>query len=126
MEQPKITGVYKAKKGKAQMYVMIKEWKDEESGIFFAYAPALDITGYGNSAKEAMSSLDITMTEFLNYTHTKKTIYDELEKLGWNVNRRKKRSNAPDVEELIEDNETFRDLLNNHHVKDFEKQYGLE
>src|SRR5690554_2850025 len=89
----------------------------EEEGITFVYSPALDITGYGVSEKEAKESFKITMDEFVSYTHNKKTIFDELESLGWTVNRKKKRVNAPDLEELRTDNDTFRSLLKKSNIR---------
>lgn len=89
----------------------------DEDGITFVYAPALDITGYGNSEEEAKNSFRITLDEFVSYTHKKKTIFDELESLGWAVNRKKKRLHAPDLEELRSDNVAFRDLLKKNNVR---------
>lgn len=85
-------------------------WK--EDNVYFVYAPALDITGYGNSDEEAKRSFEITLTEFLNYTNSKETFYDELEHLGWSVNRRKRRVHAPEFEDMLEDNKSLRDILN--------------
>lgn len=62
----------------------------EEEGIHFVFAPALDLTGYGNSEEEAKRSFEVTLAEFLQYTNNKQTFYDELEHLGWSVNRKKK------------------------------------
>lgn len=89
----------------------------EEEGITFVYSPALDITGYGVSEEEAKESFKITMGEFVSYTHNKKTIFDELESLGWTVNRKKKRVNAPDLEELRTDNGAFRNLLKKSNIR---------
>lgn len=89
----------------------------DEKGITFVYSPALDITGYGNSEEEAKKSFRVTLDEFVGYTHKKKTIFDELESLGWTVNRKKKRLHAPDLEELRTDNVAFRDLLKKNNVR---------
>jgi hypothetical protein len=97
----------------------------EEQGITFIYSPALDITGYGNSEEEAKKSFQITLDEFVDYTHKKKTIFDELEGLGWTVNRKKKRVHAPDLEELRTDNVTFRDLLKKSNVRSESKNIEL-
>jgi len=85
-------------------------WK--ENDIYFQYSPQLDLTGYGNSANEAQSSFEQTLKDFINYTLNKDTLFDELERLGWTTNKRKKRLRAPEEDQLLEDNETYKDLLN--------------
>lgn len=83
----------------------------EENKIHFQYSPALDITGYGNTHQEAKESFQIQLKEFVNYTLNKGTVYDELERLGWTVNKRKKKIVAPEDAELLADNETYRHLI---------------
>ena len=65
------------------------------------------------------------LEEFVKYTDNKKTIYKELERLGWTVNKRKKRVHPPDSEQLLEDNETFRELSNRPGVVKSKTQVGL-
>lgn len=98
-------------------------WK--EKGLIFVYSPALDITGYGTSESEAKESFQTTLNEFVSYTHNKKTIFDELEHLGWTVNRKKKRVHAPDFEDLRTDNNAFRNLLKRSNVKSENKNIEL-
>jgi hypothetical protein len=85
-------------------------WKEKD--IYFQYSPQLDLTGYGKSANEAESSFEQTLKDFINYTLNKDTLFDELERLGWTTNRSRKRIKAPEEEQLLEDNETYKDLLN--------------
>lgn len=96
-----------------------------EDNITFVYSPALDITGYGINEKEAKNSFQVTLDEFVNYTHTKKTIFDELEKLGWTVNRKKKRVHAPNLEELRADNDIFRNLLKKSNIRSESQNIAL-
>jgi predicted transposase len=70
-----------------------------QDNIYFICAPALDITGYGNSLNEAANSFITILDEFIDYTHKKNTFFDELENLGWMVNRKKKKFIAPDEQE---------------------------
>ncbi len=84
----------------------------EEDGIKYVYSPALDLTGYGNSDAEAMKSFQVVLSEFIHYTENKKTIYKELERLGWTVNAKKRSVEPPADEQLLEDNEIYRDLKN--------------
>lgn len=85
-------------------------WKEDD--IYFQYSPQLDLTGYGKSADEAQSSFDQTLKDFMSYTLNKDTLFDELERLGWTTNKSKKRLRAPEEEQLLEDNETYKGLLN--------------
>jgi len=85
-------------------------WKEDD--IYFQYSPQLDLTGYGKSTNEAQSSFEQTLKDFINYTLNKDTLFDELERLGWTTNKRKKRLKAPEEEQLLEDNETYKELLN--------------
>ena len=82
----------------------------EEDSIFYVYSPALDITGYGVTKEKARESFETVLYEFVKYTHNKKTIFQELENLGWAVNKRKKRVVSPDFEDLLSENEHFRHL----------------
>jgi len=62
-------------------------WK--EDAIHYAFSPSLDITGYGKTESEAKRSFELMLDEFLDYTHSKGTIFKELERSGWTVNRKK-------------------------------------
>ena len=65
---------------------------------------------YGLTKEEARESFETVLEEFVKYTHNKKTIFQELENLGWAVNKRKKRVVSPDFEDLLSENEHFRHL----------------
>ena len=82
----------------------------EEDGIHYVFSPSLDITGYGKTEKESKHSFEVMLDEFVDYTHSKGTVYKELERLGWTVNRKKKRVKAPDHNELMSDNESYREI----------------
>lgn len=88
-----------------------------EDGTHFYFAPALDIVGYGESDVEAKNSFEIVLQEFIEYTHNKKTLFDELERLGWTTNKKKKRALPPTTEQLKNDNEDFKFLLKRNDVK---------
>ncbi|HEY2582069.1 MAG TPA: hypothetical protein VGI43_09685 [Mucilaginibacter sp.] len=83
----------------------------EEDGISYQYSPELDLTGYGHSKTEAKDSFEHVLEDFIKYTLHKKTIFDELERLGWTTNKKKKRLKAPEEEQLLQDNETYKNLI---------------
>lgn len=126
MDKHQIVGSYKNLRGKIHVELLLKGWKDNETNLYFLYSPALDLTGYGETLREAQNSLKYTLDEFIRYTHTKKTIFDELEHLGWYVNRKKKRVCAPDINDLLKENKTFRTLQSKKGVRDLNKAYNLE
>jgi hypothetical protein len=70
-------------KQKHKIFIGLSLYTWKEEGIYYIYSPSLDLTGYGNTAKEAKESFEITLKEFVDYTYNKKTIFDELEHLGW-------------------------------------------
>lgn len=55
----------------------------EEDKVFYMACPPLDITGYGYTATEAKQSFETMLQEFLRYTINKRTLFTELERLGW-------------------------------------------
>src|SRR5690606_12685103 len=103
MDKKRANAKYSDGKKNVELEVSIFLW--EEDFIFYVYAPALDLTGYGLSREEARQSFETVLEEFLVYTHNKKTIFKELENLGWAVNKKKKRVISPDFEDMLAENE---------------------
>lgn len=116
MDKKRANAKYSDGRSKVEFNVSIFLW--EENSIFYVYSPALDLTGYGLSKEEARESFETVLHEFIKYTHNKKTIFQELENLGWAVNKKKKRVVSPDFEDLLSENEHFRKLYKS---KDLEK-----
>jgi hypothetical protein len=110
MPKSRYSANYKGSKYNIDINVDVYIW--EEDNIHFVYAPALDLTGYDKSEKKAKESFTHVLNETIKYMHNKDSIFNELERLGWAVNRKKKRVSAPNIQELMEDNESFKDLLN--------------
>jgi hypothetical protein len=117
------TNTYKHGKATVNIGVKVVSW--EEEGIYYYYSPALDLTGYGKSKQDALKSFDQTLNDFVNYTHNKKTIFEELERLGWTVNKKKKRVQAPSEDQMLEDNETYQKLSNLEGVQLEQKEIAL-
>ena len=49
-----------------------------DDGIFFVYAPALEVVGYGKSEEDAEHSFNIVLDEFLTYTKAHNTLETNL------------------------------------------------
>ena len=97
--------------GKYIMTVQLEVLSWEERGTHFVYSPALDLTGYGDTLQEARESFEYTIEETLTYMENKGTIFDELERLGWLVNRKKRKVQAPDEDSLKKDNKEFARII---------------
>ena len=84
----------------------------EEDNVYFAYNPALDLTGYGNDANEALGSFTVVLDEFLRYTLNKNTFFLELQRLGWKIKSKKKQMSAPQMSDMINTNDQLKDIVN--------------
>ena len=115
MAKSRVSANYVGSKYRIDVNLDVYFWSEDD--VYFAYAPALDLTGYDTTEEDAKKSFAKILDETLKYMHNKDTIFNELERLGWTVNRKKKRVNAPDLQELIDDNEEFKNLLNKPHYK---------
>jgi hypothetical protein len=91
-----------------------------EDNVHVVYSPALDLYGYGNDEHEARHSFEVSLKEYVKYTSNKKTTAQDLKKYGWQVNKRLKTLNSPDVSAMLETNEAFRDMVNNRPFKKYD------
>jgi len=98
------------KNNKIRFDVSLLTW--EEEGVFYHYIPELEVVGYGNTSIEAKSSYEYQLLEFLTYATNKKTLLDELKKLGWQTDKRKTNPIPPSSSVLLAKNETYKDLIN--------------
>lgn len=98
--------------GKAVVSVDVPVMLFQEEKIWYAYLPSFDLTGYGNNENEAKDSLKIVLDEFIRYTLNKKTFFDELKRLGWKVKSKNKHFLAPQVTDLINENEQLKEIIN--------------
>ena len=110
MQQAKLKGEkdFGAKSVKVDLQVLFFE----EDKIHYAYMPSFDLTGYGNNEKEARESLTVVLDEFLRYTLNKKTLFTEMQRLGWEIKSRKKDIHAPQFSDLINTNKQLKDIVN--------------
>lgn len=108
MDKKRANAKYSDRKKNVEVNVSIFLW--DEDSLFYVYSPALDITGYGLNKEEARESFETILHEFILYTQNKKTIFKELENLGWAVNKRKKRVISPEFEDMLSENEHFKHL----------------
>ena len=62
----------------------------------------------------------------LIYTLKKRTLFTELDKLGWYINQGKKKGVGPELEKMEKENLTLRDLLKNHNVYDVNESINMQ
>lgn len=86
-----------------------------EDGVFIAYIPALDISGYGKTEKDAHGSLSESLNNYFQYAVNKNTLVEDLKLHGWTIKKRKAYV-APEITDLINKNEYLHDVFN---TKDF-------
>lgn len=92
----------------------------EEDNNHITYCPALDISGYGATELEANNSFEHTLSEYFRYTVNKRTLEEDLIKMGWTIRKHLKKSAIPpSMGELLENNEDFNRIFNTH---DFRKR----
>ena len=90
-----------------------------EDEIYIAYAPSLDLSGYGQSEEEALKSFSTVMDEYISYGLSQRTLIKDLKAHGWKVKSfRQRKMSAPSFDMLIQSNDMFRDILT---TKDYRK-----
>ena len=90
-----------------------------EDNCFITFCPALDISGYGENETEADNSFEVVLSEYFKYTVNKKTLAEDLEKMGWTIRKSMhKKPIPPTMGKLLETNEDFNRIFNNN---DFRK-----
>lgn len=95
------------------MYINLDIYMFKDGQAYIVYAPALDLSGSGNTQKEAEESLYITVQEYFDYTLSKRTLIKDLRAHGWKVQSWKQRKyKAPTVEQLIAGNPELWEILN--------------
>ena len=102
----------------AKAMVVLFSFQDADN--YIVYSPQLDISGYGKTQKEALSSFDYCLAGFLDYTFKKETLYEELISLGWKLkkgtNNNLKQIKAPSWSDIIKKNQSLKVLLSEYNI----------
>jgi len=77
---------------KAEISLLVYKDSDDH---WIAYAPALDLTDYGDSEKDVLRAFETTLEIFLEDTVRRGTLEKELIRLGWVLS--KERFEAPGI-----------------------------
>lgn len=118
----------KLKKGNTTIEVLLNTYIFMEDDMHYVYAPQLDITGYGSNEDEAKRSFSTMLEEFVDYTINKRTLASVMRSLGWEVKGKSKlpkKLKAPDLSEMIRDNEVLYDIVNNKEYAVQKREVGI-
>ena len=107
-------GNFRNKGSKVDFNLPVIKFKEDD--VFFLYSPALDLTGYGVTEKEAQKSFEETLGQFLDYSTKKNTLLSELRKLGWKVSKKQLRS--PSLVDMLSKNRYLAEIFE---AKDYSK-----
>jgi hypothetical protein len=119
MRSLKIDSRFSNEQGGIRVKVAVLSFKEDNAYII--YCPALDLSGSGNTETEARESFALTVSEYLNYTTHKGTLWGDLEKLGWRIKKNKKKpAIPPPMSELLDNNEEFNRIFDNYPYKKFD------
>ena len=84
-----------------------------EDDIYYVYSPALDLVGYGINEKEALSSWEVVLEEYLTYSVNEKTLITDLEKHGWQIAPGQNKIISPTLTWLLQHNPDLNNIYNN-------------
>jgi hypothetical protein len=87
--------------------------------------PALEVSGYGKTEEEAKQSFETSFSAFFEYTMHKKTITDELKRLGWTIKGKHKPAFPPSMTHLLENNDNFSRIINEHNFRKVDQQIEI-
>lgn len=90
----------------------------ENDGFKIAYAPSLDIMGYGKTVDDAKQSFEVVIEDFFLTTIKENTLNAYLQEHGWTKEARRVKYSFPLSMDLLETNKQVQDIFAN----DFEKE----
>jgi len=122
MKSYNLKGSFSNKKGTVTVNVPVILFKEDNTQIVFC--PALDLTGSGTTIAEAQESFATTVEAYLDYTTNKGTLWIDLKKMGWRINK-KKPATPPPMSALLESNDEFSRVFDSLPYKKFDTGVNL-
>jgi len=115
-KEGRISGKYVTGRKKIECNLPVILFQEENN--FITYCPALDLSGYGATEAESNKSFEIVLGEYFRYTVNKNSLAEDLKKMGWIIRKNLKRNPIPpSMSKLLETNEDFTRIFNNHEFK---------
>lgn len=90
----------------------------DNDGFKVAYAPALDLMGYGKTEEAAKESFEVVIEDFFETAFERRTLSAYLASHGWSAKKLHKEYLSPKVANLLEQNEQLQEIF----ATDFQKQ----
>jgi hypothetical protein len=69
--------------GKIHVHFNLDIIKFKEGENVIVYCPTMDLSGYGNTEKEAQRSFKTVLSEYFRFTLNNNTIKEDLQRIGW-------------------------------------------
>jgi|WetSurMetagenome_2_1015567.scaffolds.fasta_scaffold147012_2 hypothetical protein len=117
------TGSWKSESNSLKVRLPLIMFTEDDTQIL--YCPAVDVSGYGKTEEEARKSFEITLDQFFKYTTNKKTLSEELKKLGWTLHGKHKPAYPPSMQHLLENNDNFNRIFNDHSFRKIDEQFEI-
>lgn len=89
----------------------------KEDGITFAYAPSLELVGYGHTLAEAQNSFENVFQEYLKYGMENRTLDEDLRAHGWKAGQ-SETFNSPQFLVVLRKNKRLQDVISMDHKKE--------
>lgn len=107
---------------KAKLTLVI--FKEDKNWI--AFAPSLDVSGYGRTENEARKSFEISVSETFSYCYQNNTLASLLESLGWIKNKISPGIyKTPSIASKINTNSYLQEVINGKDQLKLENNYEL-
>lgn len=90
----------------------------DNDGFKVAYAPALDLMGYGKTVEEAKDSFEIVMEDFFEFGFKRGTLDEYLTKHGWTLDLQQDSFISPSAWIILQNNKQLQEIYSS----DFQKQ----
>ena len=106
-------GDFNSNHSRLKFKIILFSFKDD-NGLYYFYAPQLDITSYGKTEKKAKEAFEIQLDEFFKYTLENNTLNSVLEELGWEISPKK--VSAPQINRFMNQDSMLFDILDKYAV----------
>lgn len=90
----------------------------ENDGFQIAYAPALDLMGYGKTVDDAKASFEVVIEDFFEFGIQRKTLDTYLKEHGWTKESKAVEFKSPQAWLILQKNKQLQEIF----TSDFQKQ----
>lgn len=116
MENLKYRGNYADNNKLINIELLTLQFTDE-NGIKMIYAPQLDLTGYGDSLKNARKSFEFVLKDFIDFSIENSTLETIFLNYGWIKQKPDTETEqwiAPSIRWMLQNNQLLSEVLDSH------------